>query len=110
MKSSSYLGIIVVLLGALLFTIAGGEGGGIDLSNDDPVAGEKMTGVASEDGATWIKVKIFIDGQLVFEDDVMEGDLNEFGYDVPEDAKGKHLKIVVTSSKGSRVTSNHVVG
>jgi hypothetical protein len=110
MKSSSYLCVLVVLLGVFLFTLAGGEGGGVDLTTDSPAAGRTMTGVASETGATWIHVKIFLDGKLVFEDDVMEGDLNEFEYDVPADAKGKHLKIVATSDKGSRTTKSYEVG
>lgn len=103
MKSSIYLGAVVVILGALLFTLAN-EGASTDITiNGGPrsiKAGEAMGGIASQDGAEWVKVRIYLDGELIEEDELMEGELNEFGVDIPADAAGKTLRIEVETSRG----------
>ena len=74
---------------------------GGDTSNTFEIReGESISGIGSEDGASLVTIKIYIDGELVFEDDIMEGELNEFEYEIPEGSKGKTIRVTAESSTG----------
>ncbi|MEN8149333.1 MAG: hypothetical protein ABFS86_05890 [Planctomycetota bacterium] len=74
----------------------------VDQGRDEVHAGGIITGVADDDGGM-VEVRMYIDGELVEEDIVMEDGQNDFAFDVPEDAEGKLVTIQAVTPEGDTV-------
>jgi len=116
MKSHLFRSAVVVsiiLAGVFVLAIAAGSGGTLIMTMDRVaaavMAGEHIGGAATDVRSDLVVVKMYIDGELVAEDNNMEGASNLFMFDIPEDAEGKELKIVATSSTGTQVERVYTV-
>jgi hypothetical protein len=107
------LSAVLVLTLGLMLVVAGGSGGDLTVSvgqsETEMYPGTQISGIASNSMGENVRVKMYVDGELVAIDNTMEGDENEFEFVLPPDSAGKTVRIVATDSAGNTVEKRYTV-
>jgi len=99
---------VLVVLGGLWVVLQGEESSSPApmVHVDEPVRSPgTATGVAAIPGGGDVVVRAYIDGEEIGVDDTMDGNMNEFSFDIPAGNKGKLLQVDATGSDGQTSTA-----
>ena len=106
-RTAAVLISTLIVLAGLWVVLVGGEGASsVPIMETDATTTSPGTvqGSAADPSGTDVTVRAYIDGEELdgSPDDSMNGDRNDFEFDIPRRNKGKMVRIVATNEDGAQ--------